>query len=335
MEQIPLIDLRGKSPVDLLRLHPGRAHALIAAATRSFGIASQMASAAAMPLGDRASRRWLVRTNNPYRDEIDAMAALLGRSGAHVLNVCFEWGCTSGVWNVGESALLRRVLDWPFPRLGELVVVARQDGPAGDWFNITWPGANGSFHGMAPGRFAAAINQAPMRRHGAGNAGDWLRNRILAGRATGWPAAHLLRHVFETAPDYGAAKKALSETALAVPAIFILSGVAANEGCIIERTEEAFAVREMADGRVCVANHFETALDGPAWQARPIDSAGRAACARALGGDIAGFGWFRAPIANVNSRLVFNADAGAGTLGLVGTAGAHFVTEPFSLSTAA
>jgi hypothetical protein len=239
------------------------------------------------------------------------------------------------VWDTGSGATLRRVLDWPFPRLGELVVVARQDGPAGDFFNITWPGANGSFHGMAPGRFAAAINQAPMRRHGTGFAGDWFRNRLAARRATGWPAAHLLRHVFETAPDYAQAKHLLCETPLAVPALFILSGVTAQDSCVIERTETDFAVREMEAGRVCTANHFETRLDGPLWEARPIDSPGRAACARAVSGNVEGFAWFTAPIANINSRLVFNADAGTGTLELAGTAGTGFVTELFTLSTAA
>ncbi|HEY2070416.1 MAG TPA: hypothetical protein VGG48_12740 [Rhizomicrobium sp.] len=333
MQTIPLIDLRGKTPVDLLKAYPERARALVKAATLSFGAVSRAASAVVLPLGDRASRKWLARTGNPYADEIDAIAGLLGRSGAHVLNVCFEWGCTSGVWDAGEGATLRRVLDWPFPRLGELVVVARQDGPAGDYFNFTWPGANGSFHGLAPGRFAAAINQAPMRRHRTGFVGDWLQNRIAAGRATGWPAAHLLRHVFETAKDYTDAKHMLSETPLAVPAIFILSGVRAGEGCIIERTEDDFAIREMESGRVCVANHFETRLDGPSWQARPIDSQGRAAAARALGGEASDFAWFTPPIANINSRLVFEADAGSGALALAGTAGETRVTDTFRLST--
>ena len=32
---------------------------------------------------------------------------------------------------------------------------------------------------MAPGRFCAAIHQAPMRRHGLTLPGDWLKNRLL------------------------------------------------------------------------------------------------------------------------------------------------------------
>ncbi|HTQ13105.1 MAG TPA: carcinine hydrolase/isopenicillin-N N-acyltransferase family protein [Rhizomicrobium sp.] len=286
----------------------------------------------ALPLGDRASRRWLAKSGNRYAAEIDEIARHLGRSGAHVLNVCFEWGCTGGAWDTPQGPLLRRVLDWPFPRLGELVVVAHQDGPAGDFFNITWPGANGSFHGMARGRFAAAINQAPMRRHGAGYAGDWFANRLRAGRQTGWPAAHLLRHVFETARNFAEAKQLLCETPLAVPAIFILSGIVKDEGCVIERTEEAFAVRAMEAGRVCAANHFETCLAGGRWQARPIDSAGRAACARALRGGGQTFSWFAAPIANANSRLVFEAGAAEGSLAVMGVQGCSAVTDVFRFS---
>jgi hypothetical protein len=332
LAQIPLIDLRGRSPVDLAREHRDEAEAMVVAASNTFGGASRLASALVLPWGDRASRAWLARTNNPYAGEIDAIAAILGRAGAHTLNVCFEWGCTSGVWRNADGALLRRVLDWPFPTLGESVVVARQDGPAGEFFNMTWPGANGIFHATAPGRFAAAINQAPSRRHGAGYVGDWFLSRLAAGRATGLPAAHLLRHVFETAKDYGEAKRLLCETPLAVPAIFILCGL--DDGCVIERTEDDFAVREMAAGRVCATNHFETRLDGSGadWRARPIDSLGRAACANALDGAGEEFAWFRAPIANVNSRLVFTANPATGALALAGTAGEAQVTEIFRLA---
>ena len=34
----------------------------------------------------------------------------------------------------------------------------------GDFFSVTWPGYVGALTAMAPGRFAASINQAPMWR---------------------------------------------------------------------------------------------------------------------------------------------------------------------------
>ena len=63
-----------------------------------------------------------------------------------------------------EGPVLRRTLDWPFPGLGRLVEVARQRGAAGDFLSVTWPGFAGLLTAVAPGRFAASINQAPMRR---------------------------------------------------------------------------------------------------------------------------------------------------------------------------
>ncbi len=331
--KIPYVDIRGGSPVDLLRRDPESARRLAAVARETFGLASRAASAVAFPLGDRASLAWLARTANPYLDEVKALAGIAGVRGAVLLNICFEWGCTSGVWAGGESALLRRVLDWPFPELGERLVVAHQSGEAGDFYNATWPGISGLYQAMAPGRFAAAINQAPSRRHGAGHAGDWALSRVMAGRAAGLPPAHLLRRVFETAPDYRRAKAMLCETEIAVPAIFILSGIAPGEGCVIERTEAAFAVRAMENERVCAANHFDThlAATGRGWRPRPIDSHGRQAAAMAQDGG-AGFAWFAPPIANVNSRLVLNADAARGTFELAGTAGTRRVTEIFTLA---
>jgi len=335
LPSIPFADIRGGNSVDLLKLYPDKARALARAATNTFGFASRAAAALALPLGDRASRNWLQRAGNPFLAEIDALAEHLQIRGVHFLNLCFEWGCTGGVWRSDDGPVMRRVLDWPFPDLGTAMVVAQQSGRAGDYYNITWPGLSGSFQGVAPGRFAAAINQAPMRRHGRGYAGDWLGNRVQAKRETGMPPAHLLRLVLESAADYAAAKTMLCETRLAVPAIFLLSGVRASEGCIVERTEDAFACRNLDDGAVCVANHFEIARLGAGWRARPIDSLGRAAAARALVPGGADFAWFTPPIANINSRLAFEANAATGALVLIGTDGVRPATAAFRLPRAA
>lgn len=331
---IPYIDNRGGTPVDLLKSHAGGAHALVHAASRTYGTAGRLASLAVLPLGDRASRLWLERSGNPYATEIDEIARMMRRDGVHLLNVCFEWGCTSGVWDGAGGPLLRRVLDWPFPALGEHILVVHQRGPGGEFLNVTWPGVTGIYQANAPGRFAAAINQAPMRQYGSGFVGDWLRARLAVGRSDGLPPAHLLRRVFETAPGYASAKEMLCRARLAVPAIFILAGAAPGEGCVVERTEEKFAVRDLDDGRVCAANHFlsDMADRGRGWRARPIDSAGRLACARRSDATDDTFGWFAAPIANANSRLVMTASAASGALSVMGTEGTAPVTERFRLA---
>lgn len=332
LAQIPYVDNRDGTPLDLLAQFPERARSLANASMDMFGPARHIARNVALPLGDSASRAWLERTRNPYLDEIHAIARTLGISGAYFLNVCFEWGCTSSAFQAARGMLLRRVLDWPFPSLGESVVVAHQKGSAGEFFNVTWPGLSGIYQAMAPGRFSAAINQAPMRQHGAGFVGDWTHNRLRVRRSNAIPAAHLLRQVFETAADYSEARQILCTRPLAVPAIFILAGINDDEGCVVERTEDQFGLREMESDRVCATNHFETPLDGR-WLARPIDSAGRLRAARALTCDATSdlFGWFTPPIANSNSRLVVNANAGTGDLAVLGTAGAQPVTATFYL----
>jgi hypothetical protein len=328
---IPYSDIREGTPLDLLDAHLGNARSLVVAATNTYGPLGQLASKAVLPLGDTISRRWLERCKNPYLHEIHAIAHRLGRDGVYFFNVCFEWGCTSGVWQTDTGPLLRRVLDWPFPALGEHIVVAHQKGPAGEFLNATWPGVTGIYQASAPGRFAAAINQAPMRENGAGFLIDWLQARIETGKNEAIPPSHLLRQVFETARNYAEAKNTLCRTPLAVPAIFILAGTRTNEGCVIERTETQFALREMNAGRVCATNHFVGDFEDPtkSWRARPIDSEGRLSCAIGLAGDCEERTWFSDPIANINSRLAMTANPSTGEISVFGTEGVAPVTEVF------
>jgi len=337
LPEIPFVDIRGGSPVDLLRQFPGQAKVLARATTETFGLASRIGARVAFPHMDRASRAWLTASENPYREEIAAFESILGIRGVQTLNICFEWGCTSGAFRSRDGIVMRRVLDWKFPALGEHLVIALQSGPAGDFYNVTWPAVSGLYHALAPGRFAAAINQAPMRLHGAGLIHAWTENRIAVKRIRAWPAAHLLRHVFETAPDYAAAKAMLCDHPIAVPAIFTLAGI--DAGCIIERTEYAFAVREIAGDRVCASNHFETHLNETAkgWHPRSHDSPERLACALALDSREIddGFAWFKPPIANPTSRVVINANPATGAFAVMGVAGAKPVTATFRLPASA
>ena len=58
-------------------------------------------------------------------------------------------------------------------------------GSAGDFVNVTWPGYVGTLTASAPGRFAAAINQAPLWRR---TRRPWLRPYDLAVNAfRTWP----------------------------------------------------------------------------------------------------------------------------------------------------
>jgi len=328
--KIAYVDLRGHTPLELLFLFRKQAHILLDGALSLVGRGPGHVIAKAT---DHASKRWLEKSKNPYFEEISLIAEAMRRPGAYVLNTCLEWGCTSGAWASDKGPMLRRVLDWPFPRLGEFPVVAQFRGRLGDYFNVTWPGFCGVLQAMAPERFAAAINQAPRRKHAGGFVGAWMAGRFKTNASIALPPVHLLRRVFETARDYLSAKSMLTMTPLAVPAIFTLTGTRPGEGCVIERTEDAYAVRELSGGRVCASNQFHSPLKDSelGWKARPIDSAGRFAQAMTIPADGNDLSWFEAPIANVNSRLVLMANAATGVLKVMGTAGSQPVTQVFAL----
>lgn len=336
MQTIPFIDIRNESPVSLVKQYPEKALNLVNASRSAFGLISRIASYVALPVGDILSRRWLERTNNLYLEEIDTYAKLLSIKGIYALNLCYEWGCTSSVYRNNDNTILMRVLDWPFPALGENIVVAHQNGEAGDFFNITWPGVSGIFQAVAVGRFAAALNQAPMRRYKSGIIIDWVRNRGRVNKHNGLPPAHLLRKVFEAASSYDDAKKILAEHPVSISVIYILSGTKTNEGCVIERLEDSVCIRELGTrDNVCAANHFETYLNGigHGWLPRAEDSYGRAIGAYSMtNNDITeDFSWFKPPVANSLSRLAMTADAAKGTFSLIGTDGTKPVTEIFTL----
>ncbi|MGB8437279.1 MAG: hypothetical protein WCE38_23795, partial [Burkholderiales bacterium] len=199
-----------------------------------------------MPVMDDASRRWLRRSTSPYIPEIEAIARALGLPGIWFLNGSYEWGCTALARDEDGAPWIARTLDWPFPGLGRRVEIARMRGEAGEFYNVTWPGYVGALTAMAPGRFAAGMNQAPLRRR---MRLPWLRpadmalNALRTWRIRSVPPDHLLRNVFETAPNYVDARRRLEQTPIARPVIFILVGCEPGERCVIERTEDDFTTR--------------------------------------------------------------------------------------------
>src|SRR6185312_10179804 len=105
---IPVIDIGVAGPLELVRRARPQALALIDAAHRQF-------TGPLVRAADWRGRRWLARAGNPHLAEIDAIAAALGRPGAHGLNLSYEWACTSGVAaDALGTMILRRTLDWPF-----------------------------------------------------------------------------------------------------------------------------------------------------------------------------------------------------------------------------
>ncbi len=304
LPEIPLRRVSG--PDDLLRLEPARLAALIDSAERRY-------PALAIALADRLSRRWLENSANPYLEEIGRVAAILGRPGAYFLNLSYEWTCTCSVGPTGDgrASRLTRVLDWPLEGLGAQVVAAELSGPAGSWVNLTWPGFTGCVQGHAPGRFSAAFNQAPLRRRSPFMYLDWLIDRLGLWPRRDLPPGHLLRQVFDRAPDFAAAKEMLTQTPLALPAIFSLAGPGPGEQALIERLEGDAVVHE---GPQVAANHWKSEALSPA-RSRGILSEQRAAAMRAAapgaGADLA---WLKPPVLNVTTRLALYAEPASGRL---------------------
>jgi hypothetical protein len=321
---IPLMDLHDGMPVELFEQHQAAAERLLAFGT---------STVPAMTIGtlDALSRRWLQRSRSPYVDEIAAIAKDQP-PGVWYLNLSLEWGCSTGVaadpGNSGSRVL--RTLDWPARGLGREVVVARIEGPAGIYYNVTWPGYVGALTVMAPGRFAAAINQAPMVHHSMmGYSADWAINRIKLLRSRALPPAHLLRQMFETCQNYEEARDVLRETPVALPALFALGGMNAMEGCVIERLERRAYIHEAPNA---IANHWLTkSLRG---RARGIDSHRRHRLINGLcrvAKD--GFDWLIDPIMNADTRLAVVMNAAQSRLLVRGFEPEGPATEIFDLST--
>ncbi|MBY0335422.1 MAG: hypothetical protein K2X11_02345 [Acetobacteraceae bacterium] len=313
---IPVLDARDTPhpAAFACRALPGETAELIRAAERHY-------SRVAVRLGDGVSRRWLARNSTPYAREVEAVAAAVARPGARLLNTSFEWGCTTGARATPDGAMeMLRVLDWDLDGLGRNLCVIRQAGPAGEWWNIGWPGFVGCITGLAPGRFAAAINQPPLpetalgrlarrgKLRGPAMLADWAAQRPLTWRTEAPPPSHLLRQVMETAPDYGAALALLRDSPIAAPALFILAGTRAAEGAVIERTRDDARLRPAAPA-VVAANHWDAMpLRGaPRWR----DSAAREA--RLLADFVV-----EPPVLNPLTRVVARMEPATGHLALEG-----------------
>jgi hypothetical protein len=325
---IAVVDVRDGGPLRHAREGAFRAQALCDDCLAWFpAMAGPM-----VPMLDRLARRWLTRSCSPYVADITAIAAALGFPGIWLLNGSYQWGCTALARQEGGVPWLARTLDWPFPGLGRHADVARMRGPAGEFFSVTWPGYAGVLTAMAPGRFAIAINQAPLRRR---TRRPWLRLYDIAVNAVNtWKIRHmppdqLLRSVFEDCATFAEARARLERTPIARPVIYTLAGCRPTEQCVIERTEETHMTRATS---TCAANDWLESTEG--WEGRigadkvltcsgaeARESSRRRRDALAdWSGSFAtdSFAWVTAPVLNRFTRLAIEMCAASGTLRVMG-----------------
>ena len=143
------------------------------------------------------------------------------------------------------------------------------------------------------------------------------------------PPDQLLRQAFEECGNYAAARRLLEKTPVARPVIYTLVGCAANERCVIERTESGFVTR-VED--TCAANDWVPSR--PGWEGRIgmrrllvssfAEAAGysraRRESLKEWNGSISasGFDWVRRPVLNPYTRLAVAMIPAAGILRAVG-----------------
>jgi hypothetical protein len=347
---IPVIDIRDGGPLRHAEQSAVEALALRDACLKFF----PRWVVPILPLLDWAARRWLQRSRSPYLPEIARLAEILGVAGVWLLNASYQWACTSLAREEDGVPWLARTLDWPFSGLGRYAVVAQMCGSRGDFYSITWPGYVGALTAMAPLRFAASINQAPMRRrtsHRFLRAYDFAANMFAGWRCSGrMPPDQLLRRIFEVCDDYAAARRMLETHPVARPVIFTLVGCEAGERCVIERTETGFVTREVDTG---AANDWVP--ERPRWEGRIgtrrflkssfADAAGYSRARRVALASWRGslaerrFDWVREPVLNPYTRLAAAMCPGRGILRAVGydVAGGELpepVTQPCEIELA-
>lgn len=328
LPDIPVVDVREGGPLRQAQEGAARARALRDDCLSFF----PAVVAAALPLLDGLARRWLSRSQSPYIHEIEGIASALGFSGVWFLNGSYSWGCTTMSRDEDGEPWLMRSLDWPFPGLGRHAEIAHKWGDAGEFYSVTWPGYVGTLTAMAPGRFAAAINQAPLWRR---TRHPWLRpydiaaNAVMTWRIQHIPPDQLLRQVFETCSDFSSARAMLERTPVARPVIFSLAGTRSGERCVIERTEEDYETRTTT---TVAANDWHTCREP--WEARVggdlvltcrYEEAGEnSRCRREtierFSGSVAAepFGWLVEPVNNRFTRLAVEACPARGVLRVIG-----------------
>jgi len=310
MDHIPFVDVRSGGPMAHVKQRIHTAMALRDACLAPFpnwgrGLLSPV---------DYLAGSWLRRSASHYREELEHIAAYLGFPGAMTLNLSYLFACTSAAdLDRQYRPRIRRSLDWPFHGLGKCVEVAWQAGPAGEFHNVTWPGSVGVLSAMAPGRFAAVINAAPMQRRVEGVIGlpyDVVMNiRQALTSADDWPPDHLLRYVFENCANFEEALEVLVSEPLARSALFTITGVHPNEIAIVERTERQGRIIR---GPVTVANDWQKPEHG--WKARMghENNVARREAIASVSVDADTFSWVKPPVLNKLTRLVVEMSAADG-----------------------
>jgi hypothetical protein len=199
-----------------------------------------------------AFARLYQRSGGLYHGEIEAWAKGLNVSvgTATILNCAYElshlrwpklkvFGCTAGVrWINGLGMVHVRSLDWPLGSMGAATRLFRFRRGSREFYSVGVPGQVGVLSGMLPHAYSVTINWAPP----------------VAFPTFDFGPTFLLRDALETCESYDALVRMLTETKLSTSVFFTVCGTSPGQACIIERTQNDFVVRPIAESLV-QANH--------------------------------------------------------------------------------
>ncbi len=187
-----------------------------------------------------------------YLGEINAWADGLGVTSEELLvhNLSYELshaidrlpkiGCTAGVrWVTGIGLVHVRSMDWPVRQIGPATRLFRFKDGRREFVSVGILGHAGVLSGMVPGQYSVTLNWAPAPR----------LPRFE------WGPAFLLREVLESCDSYEEAVAALSDAELSTSVFYLVAGTRRGQACVIERTQDQSAVREMKGDVLVQANH--------------------------------------------------------------------------------
>ena len=187
-----------------------------------------------------------------YFRELKSIADAMGVSAslATVMNCTYElshygewvspFGCTAGAhWVDGLGMVHARNMDWPLENIGKATRLFRFVEGSREFLSVGIAGFVGVLSGMVPGSYSVTINWAPPTE---------------APRFD-WGPSFLLREVLATCDTYEEAVEELSTSSLATSVFFLVCGTQKGQACVIERTQDLYALREMGRGPLVQANH--------------------------------------------------------------------------------
>ena len=306
LPEIPVFDVGPAFAIETAHLAGReRAYAMLDAATAGVPML-------ALRLADAISRRWLSAQRSPIcRSWISSQASAAAqgvfsqrplRMGMHDRR---EAGHGGGYRRAAPArARLGRERSWPAHRCGADRERLRPLGLA-DLARL---------HRRTAGDGAGAVRGGDRSTETRRQADGHFLRRLALSKRNVWRShhvqpIHLLRRVFEEAPDFAAARRMLEATPICTPAIYTLRGSAGERGVRYGAPETAARVCSTS---ACAANEWQTPEWHPGITAR-FENAKRLAAMQAAPGAL-DLTWLHWPILNKETRLALAADAAQGCL---------------------